>query len=246
MDVTSDGIELDGFIFREFCEFENTGGGNDASTGGNVYNGDVIFRNSGTGYQMIPNNTADDFNGDLTLVKSSTGLMYPSYNSTSTVAGDINSDANTAITLGSSSGRIEMDGTGPQSINDIGTSTVPNFRRLEINYSADSITLNMPIRITTDVTFTDGIVVSDSTNILELRDNANATSASDDSFVKGYVLKTGNDAFEFPVGDSIYRPISISNPSSGSAQFRATYNYSNPAPTYTYGANDSPIDHVST
>ena len=195
---------------------------------------------------MIPNNLADDFNGDLTLVKTSTGIIYPSYSSTSTVAGNINFDANTAITIGANSGRFELDGTGPQSINDLGTSTTPIFRRLELNNSADSVTLNMPIQVQTEMAFTDGIMNSDTINILEILDNCSVTGASDASFVYGYVLKTGNDVFEFPVGDSIYRPISISNPSSGAAQFRATYNYSNPAPTYTYGAMDAPIDHTST
>ena len=246
MDVTSTGIELDGSTFTEFCDFEKTGASNDASTGGNTYNGDVIFTNNGTGYQMIPNNIADDYNGDVSFIKTSTGLMYPSYSSNSTYAGDINFDANTSISLGASTGVIEMDGTGPQSINDLGTSTTPLFRRFEINNSADSVTLNMPIEIQTTVTFTDGILNTDTINILRIRDNATATGASDASFVYGYVRKAGNDAFAFPVGDSIYRPISISNPSSSAAVFRATYNYENPAPTYAYGLNDAPIDHHST
>jgi len=227
-------------------DFEKTGASNDASTGGNTYNGDVIFTNNGTGYQMIPNNIADDYNGDVSFIKTSTGLMYPSYSSNSTYAGDINFDANTSISLGASTGVIEMDGTGPQSINDLGTSTTPLFRRFEINNSADSVTLNMPIEIQTTVTFTDGILNTDTINILRIRDNATATGASDASFVYGYVRKAGNDAFAFPVGDSIYRPISISNPSSSAAVFRATYNYENPAPTYAYGLNDAPIDHHST
>ena len=142
-------------------DFEKTGASNDASTGGNTYNGDVIFTNNGTGYQMIPNNIADDYNGDVSFIKPSTGLMYPSYSSNSTYAGDINFDANTSISLGASTGVIEMDGTGPQSINDLGTSTTPLFRRFEINNSADSVTLNMPIEIQTTVTFTDGILNTD-------------------------------------------------------------------------------------
>jgi len=227
-------------------DLEKTGASSDASTGGNTYNGDVIFRNSGTGYQMIPNSVADDFNGDLTLVKTSTGLMYPSYSATSTYAGDINLNSNTAIVFGANTGRIEFDGTAAQSVNDLGSSPMPNFRRININNSADSVTLNMPVEVQTDITFTDGILVTDSVNLIQLRDNATATGASDASFVQGYLEKIGNDAFEFPVGDSLFRPIAISAPSGASSRFRATYQYTNPAPTYTYGNWSAPIDHVST
>ncbi|MEZ4721504.1 MAG: hypothetical protein R2813_06455 [Flavobacteriales bacterium] len=227
-------------------DFEKTGANNDASTGGNTYNGDVVFRNTGTGYFMVPNNVADDYNADLTWVKSSSGIAYPSYSVTSTLAGDLNINANAEITFGANSGRIEFDGAGPQSINDLGASTTPNMRRMTMNKAGDTLTLNMPVEVQTNVTFTDGILASDVTNILRLRDNATVSGVSHASFVQGYVEKVGNDAFTFPVGDSLYRPISISNPSSTSAAFRATYRYENPAPPYTYGANDPPIDHVST
>lgn len=233
--------------FNGSVDLEKTGATNDASAGGNTFNDDFTMRNSGTSYFMIPNNVADDYNGDVTYEKTSTGLLYPSYNITSTYAGDINFNTNAQVTLAAAgSGRIEFDGSGPQSVNDVGSSTEPNFRYMTINNSADSVTLNMPIEVQTDITFTDGILVTDTTNIIELRDNATATGASDASFVYGYVQKVGNEAFDFPVGDSLYRPISISAPSSGSAAFRATYVYNNPAPTYTYGAVDAPLDHVST
>lgn len=227
-------------------DLHKTGATNDASNGGNVYNGNTTFRNSGSGYFMVPNNVTDDFNGDVTFVKTSTGLLYPSYSANSTFAGDINFNTNSVVTLGANTGRIIFDGTGPQSINELVVSLTPLFRRITLDKSADTLTLNMPIDIQTDITFTDGILISDVTNIINIYDNATATGASNASFVLGYVLKTGNDAFEFPVGDSLFRPISISAPSSGSAQFRARYFNNNPAPTYAYGLNDAPIDHHST
>lgn len=233
--------------FNSSVDLEKTGATNDASAGGNTFNDDFTARNSGSAYFMIPNNVSDDYGGDVSYIKTSTGLLYPSYNSTSTYAGDINFDVNSQVTLAAAgNGRIEFDGTGAQSINDLGTSDTPNFRYMTINNSADSITLHMPIEVQTNITFTDGILVTDTVNILELRDNATASGASDASFVHGYVQKIGNDVFEFPVGDSLYRPISISAPSSGSAAFRATYVNANPAPTYTYGAVDAPVDHTST
>lgn len=232
--------------YNSTADLEKTGASDNQSAGGNTFNNDVTFANSGTGYFMVPNNVADDYNGDVTFEKTATGLIYPSYSVTSSYSGNINFDANSAITLGGNNGRIVMDGVGAQSINDLGASTEPIFRRLTVDKASDTLTLNMPITIQTDVTFTDGIMVTDSVNIMTINDNATASDASDASFVEGYVEKIGNDAFEFPVGDSLYRPIAISGPSGNSSRFRATYIYTNPNPTYQWNAVDAPIDHVST
>ena len=72
-------VKKGGIIRLSTVDFEKTGASSDASGGGNTFNGDFIMHNSGTGYFMIPNNVADDYNGDVTYIKSSTGLLYPSY-----------------------------------------------------------------------------------------------------------------------------------------------------------------------
>ncbi|NQX98867.1 MAG: T9SS type A sorting domain-containing protein, partial [Flavobacteriales bacterium] len=55
-----------------------------------------------------------------------------------------------------------------------------------------------------------------------------------------------NDAFVFPVGDSsYYRPISMSNPSSGSARFRGEYFKASPQPLYNRYSKDPSLHHVS-
>jgi len=226
---------------------EKTGGSNDASYGGNIYNNDVTFRNSGTGYFMPTNNNASDHNGDVTYVKTSTGLIYPTYSATSTYAGDINISANATINFGANSGRVEMDGTIPQSINDVSSSPEPNFRRLRTNNTVSEITLNIPINVQTELDLVAGNVVSNATNFITMRDNALVANVSDNAFVDGPLQKRGNDQFEFPVGKiGTYRPIQISAPSSSSAQFMAEFFPTDPHLSgWNHSLKDPTLDHIS-
>jgi hypothetical protein len=226
---------------------EKTGGSNDASYGGNIYNDDVTFRNSGTGYFMPTNNNASDHNGDVTYVKTSTGLVYPTYSSTSTYAGDINISANSTINFGANTGRVEMDGTTPQSINDVSSSPEPNFRRLRTNNTVNEITLNIPINVQTELDLVAGNIISNATNFITMRDNATVANVSDNAFVDGPLQKRGNDLFEFPVGkNGTYRPIQISAPSSSSAQFMAEFFPTDPHLSgWSHSLKDVTLDHIS-
>jgi len=230
------------------ASLEKTGATNDPSPGGNTFDGDFTFTNSGTGYFMMANGTADDYNGDFNLIKTSTGLMYPNYNATCTYAGDINLNTNTAVTFGAAgNGIAEFDGTGAQSINDLAATVEPIFTRIVLDNSNSEVTLNTPITASTRVTFTQGNLITTDANLLTMNDNSTALTASDDSYVRGPIEKVGNDAFTFPVGDSgLYRPITITAPASGVSRFRATYQEVNPNPTYDWQSKDGSLEHVST
>ncbi len=232
--------------FNGATVLQKTGAGNDNSTGGNTYNDDVTFINTGSGYFMQASSTADDFNGNVTYQCNSGSLMYPSYNAASTYAGNISMDLDQNTSFGTVNGTIIFDGNAAQTVNDLGSTGAVSFRRIRFNKSADTVTLNTPIQVTVSSIFTSGVLKTDNTNYLEMTDNSSVSGANNTSFVRGPVLKIGNDAFTFPVGDSLYRPISISAPSSTGAQYMATYFYDNPAPTYDYGSKDAPINNVST
>lgn len=227
---------------------EKTGSYSDQSYGANVYNGDVTFKNSGTGYFMPTNNNASDHNGNVTYIKTGTGLIYPTYSATSTYAGDINIDFNTPVSFGAGSyGRVLMDGTTAQSINDIGTSPKPNFRRLTTNNLTHEITLNTPINIQNQLNLLAGNIISDATNYITMRDNSTVFNASDNAFVDGPLQKSGNDPFTFPVGkNGVYRPIEISAPPSSLAQFKGEFFPSDPHLSgYNHGFKDATLDHIS-
>jgi len=70
-------------------------------------------------------------------------------------------------------------------------------------------------------------------------DNATLLNVSDDSHVWGAVRKYGDDAFVFPIGDSLnYRPIKISSPSDAIDQFQAKYENGDP---YSIGTLLHPV-----
>ena len=71
--------------------------------------------------------------------------------------------------------------------------------------------------------FNKGYLVTTQTNILFVDGAHPMIGPNDSSFVKGPVTKRGNQTFTFPIGDTIYAPMTISNISSGSAQFRGQY-----------------------
>jgi len=98
-----------------------------------------------------------------------------------------------------------------------------------------------------EITFTNGIVSSDATDILVVDHNATATGANENSHVDGFVRKIGNDAFEFPVGDGgYYAPSSISSPGTSSDWFESRYINSNPNDAgYAPSLSDITLDHVS-
>lgn len=95
--------------------------------------------------------------------------------------------------------------------------------------------LEQNISVAHQVNFSKGIVLAQQTtpetmvNMLLLEDNVTCLNASDASHVDGFVSKTGNKAFTFPIGNKgFYRPVSISAPDKTDDCFSARYMYMNP------------------
>ncbi|MBN2667720.1 MAG: T9SS type A sorting domain-containing protein [Bacteroidales bacterium] len=103
-----------------------------------------------------------------------------------------------------------------------------------------------------NLSFSDGIVESTSSNYFIIQDNATVSNASDNSYVQGYIHKVGNDAFTFPVGNTDsdlintrYAPLSISAPSSTTTDFFCAYWNMDPNNVGDRNAIASTIDHIS-
>ncbi|MEZ4921687.1 MAG: T9SS type A sorting domain-containing protein [Crocinitomicaceae bacterium] len=237
-------------LYDGMATLTKNGSGNDDSVGGNTFNGTTIITNSGTGRMRFSgsNGFPDDFNTDATFVKSGSGILQPSYNNTDTYAGDINIDANASLYFGQGgNGRVLFDGAiADQEINDLGTSPDPQFRDFQVNKAAGEVNCNMPVIITVELDLDNGVVNTSATNLMYMNDNTVVSSVSNASHIDGPIEKIGNDAFVFPTGDSaVYRPISISAPTSGSARFRAEYFKVDPHPTYNHLSLDLTLDHIS-
>lgn len=140
---------------------------------------------------------------------------------------------------------IYFDGTGNQSINtDIGFTEV--FANMIVNKPSGTLTVNTPLDIENNVTYTSGRVYTTAVNLLSFYDNSTATGMSNSSFTDGPVRKIGDDAFTFPVGTGTdYQPATISAPGNTSHHFTVQYFHTDPGPTYNDNLKDPSLDHIS-
>jgi hypothetical protein len=211
--------------FSASVYLEKNGAFDNNLDGGNIYNGTTTIVNASGAYLTLGAFTsADTYNASVTFVKNSTGLLRPSFNTTDRYRGNVTTQANTSITFAEGTGRVVFTGTNEQEIIAASGTATPRFRRATINKTGGSLTLQTPVQVVTNFTFTRGLVASSATNFLNFLDNATATGASDLSYASGVVRKTGNDAFVFPIGaDGFYRSISIAAPGAPTDQFTAQY-----------------------
>ena len=175
------------------------------------------------------NSSSDYFNGNVTFLQKGAGVLYPAYNASTYFGGNLTVDGSSAIIFGSNGGKAIFNGTTSQSINK-SSSYAPLFKKLTINKSSGTLTLNSPVTISDSLVLTKGIINSDSANVISISDNGKTSGGSDSSFVNGPLTKIGNDAFIFPLGSNIviygkYHPLGISAPSSISDQYTGEYNY---------------------
>ncbi len=127
--------------------------------------------------------------------------------------------------------------------NTISGNAAPSFFNVHFNTGAGSvmaITNTQGISIAGQAQFSNGITttVRSNTNAgsVKFADNATYTGGNTDAqHVNGYVSKTGNDAFIFPVGSGTdIRMLSISAPASATNQYSVAWIAGNP------GANGDP------
>lgn len=102
--------------------------------------------------------------------------------------------------------------------------------------NSSSILLATDITISGNVNFQKGIVDADSFNgKVIFENNGTHTNASSTSFVDGKVMKIGNSAFEYPVGDaSYYRPSLHGDSNADSDVYTSHYFFRNPDVTYPH------------
>jgi len=183
--------------------------------------------------------------GNLTINSGSTYYAYQestTVNGTTTNNGTYNASTaeqffkenfinNGTWTQGTTSTSIAtFSGTAAQTVS--GTTTTTAFQRMTMNNtSATGVTLNTPIEVIAVLTLTDGVIYTDAINLLSLRDNCTSTSGSNASHVDGPMMKVGNDAFAFPVGDAgVWARIGMSAPGNTADNFTAQYFFSPASP----------------
>lgn len=206
--------------------FTKTGTANNDWAGGNTF-GNVVFNmNAASGRLRLANSTLDTYNGTATFLRNAAGELQPAYNGNNVFTGDISTVGTVnPITFAANNGRVFFQGSSAQTISG-DVATKPVMRRITLNKSSASntVTLNVPLDVSTNITFTSGRLVSSATNLLTILNAATVTGASHSSYVRGPVRKVGNQIFTFPIGDGgFYGPIGISAPSDATHHFTAQY-----------------------
>ncbi len=125
------------------------------------------------------------------------------------------------------------------------TGTIPGIKNISINKNG-GLKLLSPLIIDNNTTFSKGVFLTDSVNVLTFANSATAMGAGDSSYVNGFVKKTGANAFTFPLGNTLYAPLSITAPATATDAFMATYIYKQPgADGYDTASKASTLDHLS-
>lgn len=190
-----------------------------------------------------------DVNGDFVIRTGVNNRL--DVNSTSNyqlnVAGNwTNNNSVTATSFNQQSAKVVFDGTSTQQLTLASTAHTEIFYSMEINNSSGGLIINAPVTVTSNLNFIAGKIYTSSVNLISLNNAATATGASNASFISGPVMKTGNQAFTFPVGkNNSYAPLSISSPGVNTDQFTAEYFQVDPNGAYNTSSKDASLDHIS-
>jgi RHS repeat-associated protein len=146
--------------------------------------------------------------------------------------------------------QVICNGTADQRI--IKPSGTVNFHLLNVNKASGKVRLNAPVSINNTLTLTKGVLVTTTTNIIQVLDNVKSGVGNDSSYVSGPFQKIGNDDFTFPLGDTLlafgaYHPLSINAPSNSTDVLNAQYfakEVSAIYPNYTAIQTDS-LENIS-
>ncbi len=208
---TSPALLFDGCVFNGSVNSTKNGATNDQSMGSNTFNGPSTFTNTGTGYLLMTNNTADTYNGNIVFVQSGSGKVYPNYNNNSPYNGNltVTSPAGTAITFGSGNGTATLSGSGGQTISVTPGTPAPVFTRMAINNGGAGVTLsNTNIDVSNNIVFTTGLLNTTTSYMLIMLNGSTTASgnALSTSYVNGpmqYQKSTaGASTLNFPIGTS--------------------------------------------
>jgi len=157
-----------------------------------------------------------------------------------TIYGDVTNNGSIA----DSATLITLAGSNLQTFGGSSVTTLKNLRLN--NSSAAGITLAQALNVRGTLTFTDGYLNTTVANILTMTSTSAVSGVSNNSFVSGPMIKTGNSGFVFPVGKNVvYAPIAIAAPAVVTDQFTAEYFQASPTPLYPAWSYEPALNHVS-
>ncbi|HRI34104.1 MAG TPA: family 16 glycosylhydrolase, partial [Saprospiraceae bacterium] len=130
-------------------------------------------------------------------------------------------------TSAGSGGSVTYKLTGSNAQTISGAASLPLYD-LIISKTSGDVTLQKEVKISHNLKFVTGYIVSDAINLLTIKHGATVSGVSASSFVRGPVKKIGTSAFNFPIGKGTnYNALEITAPSNSTDAFTAEYFGSN-------------------
>ncbi len=220
--VTTPGILLKNSTFNGTTSITRNGtSGSFHCDGGNTFTGPLTLTNSATsGRLRMANTTPDIYLGNVTFNSTNGQDVQIAYTGNNIFEGNITINSNKVV-FNTSNGKVTFAGGNSQTLN--GSYNFP-FKKLAIDKSANHVTANTTLSVDDSLIFVSGNLITTSTNLLTMKHGSTASGASNASFVSGPVKKTGNSAFQFPVGKGThFRLVEITAPSNSTDAFTAEY-----------------------
>ncbi|MFN8115455.1 MAG: T9SS type A sorting domain-containing protein [Bacteroidia bacterium] len=209
-------IYLNGTTYNGTATIRKNGATDNASVGGNIFNGTTTITNTSANFIRLANTNPDNYNADVTFAQNNSGVLAPNYNANCTYGGNVtvSSSSTYTITFGSGTGTATFSGGNAQTINKSGSVGNPVFTRLVMNKTANDVTLNTRINISTSLTLTQGLINTTSTNILNMNNASTTTIGNALSYINGPMnydmALSGSRALNFPIGKSAdWRPVTL-------------------------------------
>jgi hypothetical protein len=171
-------------------------------------------------------------------------ISNSSNNAVVNIGGHLDNRGVITETGASSESGIVMNGTALQSLSCTGG--ISQQVKLSVNNPA-GILLLTPLSLSHKLELVQGKIYTSPVNLLSLGAGSICSGGSASSFIEGPVKKTGNTAFDFPVGiGGIYAPVGISDGGLITDEFMAVYKRANPQSTPGLGnIYQPPINHIS-
>ena len=212
--------------------------------GGNIITGNTTFTSNTAGIWYESYQGSDIYNGNFSFNRVG-GTINLAYNDTTSFNGDFILNSAAGIVFGSNAFRF--GGSSNAVIEQLGTQSIIIPRLFMDKTGTANVTLNDTVTITTNLNLNSGIIITGINSNLVIPDGVTYTGGSDASYVDGPMIKTGNDAFVFPVGqNNAFAPISITAPSATTDQFRAQYIAAVPNDAgYDSTKKDPTLNHIS-
>ncbi len=156
------------------------------------------------------------------------------------ISGNLIDSSTTGKMFATTTGKIVFSGTNIQSVKG---QKRTHFYDVEID-NPSGVILDTAVFIHNTLGLTNGIIYSSTGKEVNMLDGSSYTGGSDNSFVDGPMIKTGNNDFIFPIGDKNHiQQIAILDLSS-SETFTAEYIRGTPPQNTNFGGNLTRVSSV--